>query len=68
MIFLQFPWKFHSLKPRSLDFFWNSLREVVFIINFTFVVFWCHGATVKLRFHDSVLIFSYVSCIQKVFT
>ena len=67
MFFLQFPWKLHVLKPRCLDFFWNSLFEVVLILNFTFVIFCCHGATVTLRFHDSVLIFSYLSCFQKVF-
>ena len=34
-----------------LDFFWNSLFEVVFILNFTFAVFCYHGATVTLRLH-----------------
>ena len=56
------------LNSTCLDFFWNSLFEVVFILNFTFAVFCYHGATVTLRFHDLVLIFSYISCFQKVFT
>ena len=53
------------LNSSCLDFFWNRLFEVVFVLNFTFVGFCYHGATVTLRFHDSVLIFSYVSCFQK---
>ena len=53
------------LNPSCLDFFWNNLFEIVFILNFTFVVFCYHGATVTLQFHDSVLIFSYISCFQK---
>ena len=54
-----------KLNSSCLDFFWNSLFEVVFILNFTFAVFFYHGATVTLRFHDSVLIFFYISCFQK---
>ena len=72
---LEFPHAFSSIsrevpcpQPRCLDFFWNSLFEVVFILNFTFAVFYYHGATAMLWFHDSVLIFSYLSCLQKVFT
>ena len=67
-LFLQFPCKFHVLNPPPplvCTFFWNSLFEVVFISNFTFAVFCCHGATATLRFHNSVLIFSYLSCFQK---
>ena len=56
------------LNSTCLDIFWNSLFEAVFILNFTFAVFCYHGATVTLRFHDLVLIFSYISCFQKVFT
>ena len=48
-----------------LDFFWKRLFEVVLILNFTFTVFYFHGATVTLLFHDSVLIFFYISCFQK---
>ena len=48
-----------------LDFFWNSQSEVVVILNFTFAVFCYHGATVTLRFHNSVLVFAYISCFQK---
>ena len=54
-----------KLNSSCLAFFWNSLFEVVFILNFTFAVFFYHGATVTLRFHDSVLIFFYISCFQK---
>ena len=36
--------------------------EVVFILTFTFAVFCGHGATVRLRFRDSVLILSYLPC------
>ena len=57
-----------NLNSSCLDFFWNSPFEVVFILNYTFAVFYYHEATVTLRFHASVLIFSYVSCFQKVFT
>ena len=57
-----------NLNSSCLDFFWNSLFGVVFILNFTFVVFWYHGAPVTLRCYDSVLIFSYVSWFEKVFT
>ena len=46
--------------PPVWIFFWNSLFELVFLLNFTFAV-----ATVMLRFHDSVLILSYISCLQK---
>ena len=51
-----------------LDFFWNSQSEVVVILNFTFAVFCYHGATVTLRFHNSVLVFAYISCFQKSIT
>ena len=57
-----------NLNSSCLVFFCNSLFEVVFILNFTFVVFCYDGATVTLRLYDSVLIGSYVSCFQKVFT
>ena len=53
------------LSSSCLDFFWNSLSEVVFILNFTFAVFCYHGATVTLRFHDSMLIFFYIFCFQR---
>ena len=56
------------LNSTCLDIFWNSLFEAVFMLNFTFAVFCYHGTTVTLRFHDLVLIFSYISCFQKVFT
>ena len=54
-----------TLSSSCLDFFWNSLSEVVFILNFTFAVFCYHGATVTLRFHDSMLIFFYIFCFQR---
>ena len=57
-----------NLNSFCLVFFCTSLFEVVFILNFTFVVFCYDGATVTLRLYDSVLIGSYVSCFQKVFT
>ena len=53
------------LNSSCFDFFWNSLFEVVFILNFIFAVFFYHGATVTLRFHDSVLIFCDISCFKK---
>ena len=53
------------LNSSCLDFFWNSQSEVVVILNFTFAVFCYHGATVTLRFHNSVLVFAYISCFQK---
>ena len=40
------------LNSICLDFFWNSLFEEVFTLNFTFAVFCYHGATLTLRFHD----------------
>ena len=40
------------LNSTCLDFFWNSLFEVVFILNFTFAVFCYHVATLTLRFHN----------------
>ena len=57
-----------NLNSSCLDFFSNSLFKVVFILNYTLVVFYYHEATVTLWFHASVLIFSYVSCFHKVFT
>ena len=54
-----------SSTPPVWIFFWNNLFEVVFTLNFTFAVFFYHGATVTLRFHDSVLISSCISCFQK---
>ena len=42
--------------------------KVVFIWTFTFVVFCCYEAGVTLRFHDLVLISSYLSCFCQVFT
>ena len=54
------------LNSTCLDFFWTSLFEGVFVLNFTFAIFCYHGATVTLRFHDLVLIFSYISYFQKV--
>ena len=53
------------LNSSCLDFFWNRLFQVVFILNFTFTVFCYHGATVTLLFYDSVLIFFYISYFQK---
>ena len=46
------------LNSARLDFFWNSLFEIVFVLNFTFAIFFYHGAFVTLRFHDLVLLFS----------
>ena len=57
-----------NLDSFCLDSFWNSLFEVVFILNYNFAVFYYHEATATLRFHALVLIFSCVSCFQKVFT
>ena len=56
------------LNSPCLDFFWNSLFEVVFILNSTFAVVCYHGATVTLRLRNSVLIFSHISRFQRVFT
>ena len=53
------------LNSSCLDFFWNSLFEVVFILNFAFTVFFCQGTTVTLRFHDTVLIFSLYRASKK---
>ena len=46
-------------------FFWDSLFEIVFVLFFIFAVFYYHGATVTLQFHDSMLIFSYIPFFQK---
>ena len=50
--------------PAVWIFFWNSLFQVVLILNFTFEVFYCHGAIVTLEFQDSVLVFSYLFCLS----
>ena len=42
--------------------------EAVFKLNFYFGTFFCYKVTIMLRFHDWVLVFSYLSCFHKVFT
>ena len=79
-VFLEHLWNihYHTLSPMTLEvpcpqppcleFFWNSLFEVVFILSFAFAVLCCRGATVTLQFHDLVLTFFYSFCFQMVFT
>ena len=47
-----------NLDSFCLNSFWNSLFEVVFILDSNFAVFYYHDATATLRFHVLVLIFS----------
>ena len=42
-----------NLNSSCLDYFWNSLLEVVFILNFTVVVFCCHGANAAVTWFDA---------------
>ena len=67
-VFSSIPLEIPCPRPSLFEFFWNGLFDVVFILNFTFAVFCCHEASGTLRFHNLVLIFSYLSCFQKVFT